>query len=52
LIQIDILNNKINKSKGLFRHYLLYEFQLKRTAAQAHRNIAAVFSDESLSERL
>ena len=51
MIQIDTLNNKIDKSKGHFGHYLLYEFQLKRTTAQAHRNLVAVFSNERLSER-
>ena len=33
------------------RHCLLYEFQLNHTAAEAHRNINAVFGEEALRER-
>jgi histone-lysine N-methyltransferase SETMAR len=33
------------------RHCLLYEFQLNHTAAEAHRNISAVFGEEAPGER-
>jgi histone-lysine N-methyltransferase SETMAR len=33
------------------RHCLLYEFQLNHTAAEAHRNISAVFGEEAPGDR-
>lgn len=34
-----------------FRHCILYEFQLKHSAATAHRNLILVFSNDTPSER-
>ena len=41
----------MGKSKEHFGHCLLFEFQLNRKAAVAHRNLSTVFGDECLSER-
>jgi len=42
---------KINRDKLFFRHVLLHYFDLKKTAAEAHRSLSKIYGDETPSER-
>jgi len=39
----------MNRDKLFFRHVLLYYFDLKKTAAEAHRLLSEVYDDETPS---
>jgi len=42
---------KMNCDKLFFRHVLLHYFDLKKTAAEAHRLLFEMYSDETPSEK-